>query len=156
MITTPQGTLVPTASTQSFVAGPHTATTMIVSAVHPSNTGTATITSVTSTCIRHVHLLSWGRNKSCWIFLISNSRVFDFTSFDFSLVSRQEAGPRHPSCCRNADAIKARQEEQTGDEQRGGSRWGPPSRKRYINTCTSSCWWTGAYHIYILTCILYI
>ncbi|XP_039977573.1 zinc finger protein 384a isoform X3 [Xiphias gladius] len=38
VITTPQGTLVPTASTQSFVAGPHTATTMIVSAVHPSNT----------------------------------------------------------------------------------------------------------------------
>ncbi|XP_038580768.1 zinc finger protein 384a isoform X5 [Micropterus salmoides] len=38
VITTPQGTLVPTASTQSFVAGPHTATTMIVSALHPSNT----------------------------------------------------------------------------------------------------------------------
>ncbi|XP_038158776.1 zinc finger protein 384a isoform X3 [Cyprinodon tularosa] len=38
VITTPQGTLVPTASTQSFVSGPHTATTMIVSAVHPSNT----------------------------------------------------------------------------------------------------------------------
>ncbi|XP_037549497.1 zinc finger protein 384a isoform X2 [Nematolebias whitei] len=38
VITTPQGTLVPTASTQSFVAGPHNATTMIVSAVHPSNT----------------------------------------------------------------------------------------------------------------------
>nr|XP_057903320.1 zinc finger protein 384a isoform X2 [Doryrhamphus excisus] len=38
VITTPQGTLVPTASTQSFVAGPHSATTMIVSAVHPSNT----------------------------------------------------------------------------------------------------------------------
>ncbi|KAM3596090.1 uncharacterized protein V6R79_007996 [Siganus canaliculatus] len=37
VITTPQGTLVPTASTQSFVAGPHTATTMIVSALHPSN-----------------------------------------------------------------------------------------------------------------------
>ncbi|XP_022057512.2 zinc finger protein 384a isoform X6 [Acanthochromis polyacanthus] len=37
VITTPQGTLVPTASTQSFVAGPPTATTMIVSAVHPSN-----------------------------------------------------------------------------------------------------------------------
>uniref|UniRef100_A0A3Q0T8J8 Zinc finger protein 384 a n=1 Tax=Amphilophus citrinellus TaxID=61819 RepID=A0A3Q0T8J8_AMPCI len=31
VITTPQGTLVPTASTQSFVAGPPTATTMIVS-----------------------------------------------------------------------------------------------------------------------------
>lgn len=39
VITTPQGTLVPTASTQSFVTGPHTATTMIVSALHPSNTG---------------------------------------------------------------------------------------------------------------------
>ncbi|KAM4631159.1 zinc finger protein 384a [Polymixia lowei] len=39
VITTPQGTLVPTASTQSFVSGPHTATTMIVSAVHHSNTG---------------------------------------------------------------------------------------------------------------------
>ncbi|KAM4550772.1 zinc finger protein 384a isoform 7-T8 [Fundulus diaphanus] len=38
VITTPQGTLVPTASTQSFVTGPPTATTMIVSAVHPSNT----------------------------------------------------------------------------------------------------------------------
>ncbi|XP_045914613.1 zinc finger protein 384a isoform X3 [Micropterus dolomieu] len=38
VITTPQGTLVPNASTQSFVAGPHTATTMIVSALHPSNT----------------------------------------------------------------------------------------------------------------------
>ncbi|XP_041811435.1 zinc finger protein 384a isoform X2 [Chelmon rostratus] len=38
VITTPQGTLVPTASTQSFVTGPHTATTMIVSALHPSNT----------------------------------------------------------------------------------------------------------------------
>nr|XP_040045382.1 zinc finger protein 384a isoform X6 [Gasterosteus aculeatus aculeatus] len=38
VITTPQGTLVPTASTQSFVAGHPTATTMIVSAVHPSNT----------------------------------------------------------------------------------------------------------------------
>ncbi|XP_029919604.1 zinc finger protein 362-like isoform X3 [Myripristis murdjan] len=38
VITTPQGTLVPTASTQSFVGGPPTATTMIVSAVHPSNT----------------------------------------------------------------------------------------------------------------------
>ncbi|XP_035006777.1 zinc finger protein 384a isoform X3 [Hippoglossus stenolepis] len=38
VITTSQGTLVPTSSTQSFVAGPHTATTMIVSAVHPSNT----------------------------------------------------------------------------------------------------------------------
>ncbi|XP_037831722.1 zinc finger protein 384a isoform X3 [Kryptolebias marmoratus] len=37
VITTPQGTLVPTASTQSFVTGPHTATTMIVSAVHPSS-----------------------------------------------------------------------------------------------------------------------
>ncbi|XP_065326442.1 zinc finger protein 384a isoform X2 [Pelmatolapia mariae] len=37
VITTPQGTLVPTASTQSFVAGHPTATTMIVSAVHPSN-----------------------------------------------------------------------------------------------------------------------
>lgn len=39
VITTPQGTLVPTASTQSFVAGHPTATTMIVSAVRPSNTG---------------------------------------------------------------------------------------------------------------------
>ncbi|KAM4539456.1 zinc finger protein 384a isoform 4-T4 [Odontesthes bonariensis] len=38
VITTPQGTLVPTASTQSFVAGHHTATTMIVSAMHPSTT----------------------------------------------------------------------------------------------------------------------
>ncbi|KAM9737985.1 zinc finger protein 384a isoform 2-T3 [Menidia menidia] len=38
VITTPQGTLVPTASTQSFVAGHPTATTMIVSAVHPSST----------------------------------------------------------------------------------------------------------------------
>ncbi|XP_034748758.1 zinc finger protein 384a isoform X6 [Etheostoma cragini] len=38
VITTPQGTLVPTASTQSFVAGHPTATTMIVSAVHPSHT----------------------------------------------------------------------------------------------------------------------
>ncbi|XP_026156166.1 zinc finger protein 384a isoform X5 [Mastacembelus armatus] len=38
VITTPPGTLVPTASTQSFVTGPPTATTMIVSAVHPSNT----------------------------------------------------------------------------------------------------------------------
>ncbi|XP_071357306.1 zinc finger protein 384a isoform X2 [Trachinotus anak] len=38
VITTPQGTLVPTASTQSFVAGHPTATTMIVSAMHPSNT----------------------------------------------------------------------------------------------------------------------
>ncbi|XP_047461108.1 zinc finger protein 384a isoform X5 [Mugil cephalus] len=37
VITTPQGTLVPTASTQSFVAGHPSATTMIVSAVHPSN-----------------------------------------------------------------------------------------------------------------------
>ncbi|XP_028255674.1 zinc finger protein 384a isoform X3 [Parambassis ranga] len=37
VITTPQGTLVPTASTQSFVAGHPTATTMIVSALHPSN-----------------------------------------------------------------------------------------------------------------------
>uniref|UniRef100_A0A8C6PE83 Zinc finger protein 384 a n=1 Tax=Nothobranchius furzeri TaxID=105023 RepID=A0A8C6PE83_NOTFU len=37
VITTPQGTLVPTASTQSFVAGPPTATTMIVSAVHHPN-----------------------------------------------------------------------------------------------------------------------
>ncbi|XP_054619478.1 zinc finger protein 384a isoform X5 [Dunckerocampus dactyliophorus] len=37
VITTPQGTLVPTASTQSFVAGPHSTTTMIVSTVHPSN-----------------------------------------------------------------------------------------------------------------------
>uniref|UniRef100_A0A3Q2PA45 Zinc finger protein 384 a n=1 Tax=Fundulus heteroclitus TaxID=8078 RepID=A0A3Q2PA45_FUNHE len=35
------GTLVPTASTQSFVTGPPTATTMIVSAVHHSNTGSA-------------------------------------------------------------------------------------------------------------------
>uniref|UniRef100_A0A3Q2T580 Zinc finger protein 384 a n=1 Tax=Fundulus heteroclitus TaxID=8078 RepID=A0A3Q2T580_FUNHE len=41
VITTPQGTLVPTASTQSFVTGPPTATTMIVSAVHHSNTGSA-------------------------------------------------------------------------------------------------------------------
>ncbi|XP_061903396.1 zinc finger protein 384a isoform X2 [Entelurus aequoreus] len=38
VITTPQGTLVPTASTQSFVAGPYSATTMFVSALHPSNT----------------------------------------------------------------------------------------------------------------------
>ncbi|XP_011479304.1 zinc finger protein 362 isoform X4 [Oryzias latipes] len=38
VITTPQGTLVPTASTQSFVTGPPSATTMIVSALHPSNT----------------------------------------------------------------------------------------------------------------------
>ncbi|XP_047240214.1 zinc finger protein 384a isoform X4 [Girardinichthys multiradiatus] len=38
VITTPQGTLVPTASTQSFVTGHPTATTMIVSAMHPSNT----------------------------------------------------------------------------------------------------------------------
>ncbi|XP_028453486.1 zinc finger protein 384a isoform X4 [Perca flavescens] len=38
VITTPQGTLVPNASTQSFVAGHPTATTMIVSAVHPSHT----------------------------------------------------------------------------------------------------------------------
>ncbi|KAF6733593.1 Zinc finger protein 384 [Oryzias melastigma] len=37
VITTPQGTLVPTASTQSFVAGHPSATTMIVSALHPSN-----------------------------------------------------------------------------------------------------------------------
>ncbi|XP_011607440.1 zinc finger protein 384a isoform X3 [Takifugu rubripes] len=37
VITTPQGTLVPSATTQSFVTGPHTATTMIVSALHPSN-----------------------------------------------------------------------------------------------------------------------
>ncbi|XP_053717822.1 zinc finger protein 384a isoform X1 [Synchiropus splendidus] len=37
VITTPQGTLVPSSSAQSFVAGPHTATTMIVSALHPSN-----------------------------------------------------------------------------------------------------------------------
>ncbi|XP_060948286.1 zinc finger protein 384a isoform X3 [Limanda limanda] len=38
VITSSQGTLVPTASTQSFVSGPHAATTMIVSAVHPSHT----------------------------------------------------------------------------------------------------------------------
>ncbi|XP_042291954.1 zinc finger protein 384a isoform X6 [Thunnus albacares] len=38
VITTPQGSLVPTASTQSFVAGHPTATTMIVSTVHHSNT----------------------------------------------------------------------------------------------------------------------
>ncbi|XP_062291527.1 zinc finger protein 384a isoform X4 [Scomber scombrus] len=37
VITTPQGTLVPSASTQSFVAGHPTATTMIVSTVHHSN-----------------------------------------------------------------------------------------------------------------------
>ncbi|XP_063755609.1 zinc finger protein 384a isoform X3 [Eleginops maclovinus] len=37
VITTPQGTLVPTASTQSFVAGHPAATTMIVSALHQSN-----------------------------------------------------------------------------------------------------------------------
>uniref|UniRef100_A0A672YPW6 Zinc finger protein 384 like n=1 Tax=Sphaeramia orbicularis TaxID=375764 RepID=A0A672YPW6_9TELE len=37
VITTPQGTLVPTASTQSFVSGPPTATTMIVSALHASS-----------------------------------------------------------------------------------------------------------------------
>lgn len=52
VITTPQGTLVPTATTQSFVTGPHTATTMIVSALHPSNTGKtqAQFTSVILTC----------------------------------------------------------------------------------------------------------
>ncbi|XP_061753253.1 zinc finger protein 384a isoform X4 [Nerophis ophidion] len=38
VITTPQGTLVPTASSQSFMAGPYPATTMIVSALHPSYT----------------------------------------------------------------------------------------------------------------------
>ncbi|XP_056154131.1 zinc finger protein 384a isoform X1 [Lampris incognitus] len=38
VITAPQGTLVPTTSTQSFVAGHPSAPTMIVSAVHPSNT----------------------------------------------------------------------------------------------------------------------
>lgn len=39
VITTPQGTLVsPPASSQSFVSGPPT-TTMIVSALHPTNTG---------------------------------------------------------------------------------------------------------------------
>ncbi|KAM6959493.1 zinc finger protein 384a [Aplochiton taeniatus] len=40
VITTPQGTLVspPASSTQTFVAGHPTATTMIVSAVHPTNT----------------------------------------------------------------------------------------------------------------------
>ncbi|XP_029299408.1 zinc finger protein 384a isoform X5 [Cottoperca gobio] len=38
VITTPQGTLVPTVSTQSFVAGHPNATTMIVSAVHHTNT----------------------------------------------------------------------------------------------------------------------
>lgn len=38
VITTPQGTLVPTASSQSFVTGPPNATTMIVSALHASNT----------------------------------------------------------------------------------------------------------------------
>ncbi|XP_068189686.1 zinc finger protein 384a isoform X5 [Antennarius striatus] len=37
VITTPQGTLVPSATTQSFVTGPHTATTMIVSTLQPSN-----------------------------------------------------------------------------------------------------------------------
>ncbi|XP_020790011.2 zinc finger protein 384a isoform X2 [Boleophthalmus pectinirostris] len=37
VITTPQGTLVPTASSQSFVTGHSTATTMIVSALHASN-----------------------------------------------------------------------------------------------------------------------
>ncbi|XP_024920712.1 zinc finger protein 384a isoform X5 [Cynoglossus semilaevis] len=41
VITTPQGTLVPTSSTQSFAAGHPTATTMIVSAVHSSNTDKA-------------------------------------------------------------------------------------------------------------------
>lgn len=53
VITTPQGTLLPTASTQSFVTGPPTATTMIVSALHPSNAGKTraqcTIISVFST-----------------------------------------------------------------------------------------------------------
>uniref|UniRef100_A0A8C6WUJ9 Zinc finger protein 384 like n=1 Tax=Neogobius melanostomus TaxID=47308 RepID=A0A8C6WUJ9_9GOBI len=38
VITTPQGTLVPTASSQSFVTGHPNATTMIVSALHHSNT----------------------------------------------------------------------------------------------------------------------
>ncbi|XP_034054792.1 zinc finger protein 384a isoform X2 [Gymnodraco acuticeps] len=37
VFTTPQSTLVPTSSTQSFVAGHPTATTMIVSALHQSN-----------------------------------------------------------------------------------------------------------------------
>lgn len=57
VITTPQGTLVPTATTQSFVTGPHTATTMIVSALHPSNTGKtqAQFTSVILTCQCKMH-----------------------------------------------------------------------------------------------------
>ncbi|XP_060914874.1 zinc finger protein 384a isoform X3 [Labrus mixtus] len=38
VITTPQGTLLPTSSTQSFVTGHPAATTMIVSALHQSNT----------------------------------------------------------------------------------------------------------------------
>ncbi|XP_077446049.1 zinc finger protein 384a isoform X4 [Stigmatopora argus] len=37
VITTPQGTLVPTPSTRSFAAGHHSAASMIVSALHPSN-----------------------------------------------------------------------------------------------------------------------
>lgn len=53
VITTPQGTLVPTASTQSFVAGHPTATTMIVSAVHHSNTGKTKVLPMSPPSFQH-------------------------------------------------------------------------------------------------------
>uniref|UniRef100_A0A3B3B4W8 Zinc finger protein 384 a n=1 Tax=Oryzias melastigma TaxID=30732 RepID=A0A3B3B4W8_ORYME len=61
VITTPQGTLVPTASTQSFVAGHPSATTMIVSALHPSNSGNPQVqTTITKpscdVCVYHQSL----------------------------------------------------------------------------------------------------
>ncbi|MEQ2167619.1 hypothetical protein GOODEAATRI_005850 [Goodea atripinnis] len=59
VITTPQGTLVPTASTQSFVTGPPTATTMIVSAMHPSNTGNIQLQFITISGITAKPAVYW-------------------------------------------------------------------------------------------------
>lgn len=67
VITTPQGTLVPTASTQSFVAGHHNATTMIVSAMHPSNTGNTQLQDTISVFMK-THVLDGGVIRASFIF----------------------------------------------------------------------------------------
>lgn len=68
---------------------------------------------------------------------------FSVLSFILLSVIRQKGACCCPTCSCHADAIQARQEEQTGDGKTGGSGRGPSSRKWCVDTGTPRCWWPG-------------
>lgn len=115
--------------------------------------------------ISHVSLsLSWPRRKSNLCVATNAAELCDLLtmlrvclarrwatpppalsvlSFMLLSVIRQKGGCCCPTCSCHADAVQARQEEQTRDGETGGSGRGPSSRKWCVDTGAPRCWRPG-------------